>query len=53
MRTVAWISFGLIHCHALLLWAKRLKWPPKAAHPNDQRDLYRPHTTLAKNTEVA
>jgi len=44
---------GLIHWHALLLWVKRLKWFPKAARPTDQRDLYRPHTTLAKTAEVA
>lgn len=44
---------GLIHWHALLLWLKRIKWYPKAARPNDQRDLYRPHSTLAKPSEVA
>jgi len=44
---------GLIHWHALLLWVKRLKWYPKAARPADQRDLYRPHATLAKTSEVA
>jgi DUF1365 family protein len=37
----------LIHWHALRLWLKRLPWFAKAARASDQRDLYRPHTSLA------
>jgi DUF1365 family protein len=37
---------SLIHWHALLLWAKRLPWFAKAARAADQRDLYRPHSSL-------
>ena len=36
----------LIHWHALRLWLKRVPWFAKAARPSDQRDLYRPHTSL-------
>lgn len=38
---------GLIHWHAFLLWLKRVPWFAKAARAADQRDLYRPHTSLA------
>lgn len=37
---------SLIHWHALLLWAKRVPWFAKAARAADQRDLYRPHSSL-------
>ncbi len=37
----------LIHWHALRLWLKRLPWFAKAGRAADQRDLYRPHTSLA------
>lgn len=43
----------LIHWHALLLWAKRVRWYPKAARAADQRDLYRPHASLAKPPAAA
>ena len=36
----------LIHWHALRLWFKRVPWFAKAARPADQRDLYRPHSSL-------
>jgi DUF1365 family protein len=38
---------GLIHWHALLLWLKRLPWHAKAAHPEQQREVLRPHASLA------
>lgn len=37
----------LIHWHALRLWWKRVPWFAKAARAADQRDLYRPHASLA------
>lgn len=43
----------LIHWHALILWTKRVKWYPKAARAADQRDLYRPHASLAKPPTAA
>jgi DUF1365 family protein len=38
---------GLIHWHALLLWWKKLPWFAKAARAADQRQLYRPHSSIA------
>jgi uncharacterized protein len=38
---------ALIHVHALLLRIKRVRWFAKAARPADQRDLYRPHESIA------
>jgi DUF1365 family protein len=38
---------GLIHWQAARLWLKRLPWFAKAARPEGQRDLYRPHRTIA------
>lgn len=38
---------ALIHWHALRLWLKRVPWFAKAARAADQRDLYRPHSSLA------
>jgi uncharacterized protein len=38
---------ALIHWHALRLWLKRVPWFAKAARAADQRDLYRPHASLA------
>jgi uncharacterized protein len=35
-----------IHWQAFRLWCKRVPWFSKAARPNDQRELYRPHQTL-------
>lgn len=37
---------ALIHWHALRLWLKRVPWFAKAARPEAQRDLYRPHHSL-------
>lgn len=36
-----------IHWHALRLFLKRIPWFRKAARPADQRDVYRPHPSLA------
>jgi DUF1365 family protein len=38
---------ALIHVHALLLRLKRVPWFAKAARPVDQRELYRPHESIA------
>ena len=38
---------ALIHWHAARLWLRRLPWFAKAGRPVDQRDLYRPHSSLA------
>jgi DUF1365 family protein len=38
---------SLIHWHAFLLWLKRVPWFAKAARAADQRELYRPHSSLA------
>lgn len=38
---------ALIHWHAALLWLRRLPWFAKAARAADQRDLYRPHASIA------
>lgn len=40
---------ALIHVHALLLRVKRVPWFAKAARAVDQRELYRPHETIATN----
>ena len=37
---------ALIHWHALRLWCKRVPWFAKAARATDQRDLYRPHSSI-------
>jgi DUF1365 family protein len=37
----------LIHWHALRLWLKRLPWHRKADHPEQQRNVLRPHASLA------
>jgi DUF1365 family protein len=36
----------LIHWHALRLYLKKVPWFAKAARPEAQRDLYRPHGSL-------
>lgn len=41
---------ALIHWHALRLWWKKVPWFAKAARPADQRDLYRPHSSLSLNS---
>ena len=38
---------GLIHWHALRLWFKNVPWFAKSARAPDQRDLYRPHASIA------
>ena len=40
---------ALIHVHALLLHLKRVPWFAKAARAVDQKDLYRPHESIAPN----
>jgi DUF1365 family protein len=42
----------LIHWHALLLKLKRLPWFPKAARPESQRNLYRPHGSIVQPVET-
>ena len=42
----------LIHWHALRLKLKRLPWFPKAARAEGQRDLYRPHASIAQPLET-
>ncbi len=56
-RSLAWFTFKyplitlkvifLIHWHAFRLWAKRVPFYAKAAHPELQRDVRRPHASLA------
>ena len=41
----------LIHWHALRLYLKRVPVFRKAAHPEDQRGVMRPHESLVQNTE--
>jgi DUF1365 family protein len=38
---------ALIHWHALRLYWKKVPWFAKAARPETQRDLYRPHASIA------
>ena len=38
---------GLIHWHAFKLWLKNVPWFAKSARSADQRDLYRPHASIA------
>jgi hypothetical protein len=44
---------ALIHWHALRLWLKRVPWYPKAARAADQRELYRPHSSIVSSTDAA
>lgn len=44
---------ALIHWHAALLWFRRLPWFAKAARAPDQRDLYRPHASIAHSAQGA
>jgi DUF1365 family protein len=60
-RALAWFTLkyplitlrviALIHWHALRLYLKRVPWFRKAARPAEQRDLYRPHTSIAHPSE--
>ncbi len=55
-RTLAWFTLKypfitlkvitLIHWNALRLYLKKVPWFAKAARPDAQRDLYRPHGSL-------
>ena len=38
---------ALIHWHALLLWLRRLPWHRKSANADLQRDVLRPHNSIA------
>jgi len=38
---------ALIHWHAALLWLKRLPWHRKTANAHLQRDVLRPHSSIA------
>jgi len=40
----------LIHWHALVLWSRRLPWYRKAARGDLQRDVLRPHSSIAVKT---
>jgi len=42
---------GLIHWHALRLWLKRIPWFAKSARAADQRNLFRPHRSIAPATD--
>lgn len=42
---------SLIHWNALLLYLKKIPYHPKAANPSMQRDLHRPHASIAGRTE--
>jgi DUF1365 family protein len=43
---------ALIHWHALKLYLKNVPWFPKAARPEAQRELYRPHVSIAPQPET-
>ncbi len=38
----------LIHWNALLLWLRWMPWYRKAANPEDQRDVFNPHDSIAR-----
>ena len=56
-RALAWFSLkypfvtlkviAAIHWEALRLWLKRVPWFAKAARASEQRDLHRPHASIA------
>jgi hypothetical protein len=41
---------ALIHWHALRLWLKRVPWFAKSARAVDQRNLLRPHRSIAHSS---
>lgn len=43
---------ALIHWHALKLYLKKTPWFAKAARPEAQRDLYRPHHSIVNQPEA-
>ncbi len=43
---------SLIHWHALKLYLKKVPWFAKAARPDAQRELYRPHASIAPQPEA-
>lgn len=43
---------ALIHWHALKLYLKKVPWFPKAARPEAQRELYRPHLSITNPPEA-
>lgn len=59
-RTLLWFTvkyplltlrvIAAIHWHAFRLWMKHVPWFAKAARPSGQRDLFRPHHTLTRQT---
>ncbi len=61
-RQLAWFTLkypfitlkviSLIHWHALKLYLKNVPWFAKAARPDAQRDLYRPHISIANQPET-
>ena len=61
-RRLAWYSLKyplitlkvitLIHWHALKLYLKNVPWFAKAARPEAQRDLYRPHPSITHQPEA-
>jgi DUF1365 family protein len=62
-RTLAWFTLKyplitlkvitLIHWNALRLYLKKVPWFAKAARPDAQRDLYRPHASLTPTAQPA
>lgn len=62
-RTLAWFTLKypfitlkvitLIHWNALRLYLKKVPWFAKAARPDAQRDLYRPHASLTPRAQTA
>jgi DUF1365 family protein len=60
-RNLAWLTLKfplvtakvifLIHWHALRLWVKGVPFYRKAANASSQRDVLRPHSTLATKTK--
>jgi len=62
-RTLAWFTLkypfltlriiGLIHWQALRLYLKNVPWFAKAARPDAQRDLYRPHASITPAISAA